>query len=100
MQHQKHARRVNEFGKGAYAWRLDSGIDKLVSEGLPVGITRSLLNDYLLVVIGELEDDELQALTELELIVFLYALLCDGRSGCSGERSKRVRLVLVHCLLL
>jgi hypothetical protein len=62
---------------------LGSGVDKLLTEGLPVLVCGCLLNNNLLEVVGELVDDVLVLLAELQVIVGGDALL---RDGCSRLR--------------
>jgi len=62
---------------------LGSGVDKLLTKGLPVLVCGCLLNNNLLVVVGELVDDVLVLLAELQVIVGGDALL---RDGCSRLR--------------
>lgn len=56
---------------------LGLGVDKLLAEAIPVGVFRGILDYDLLVVIGELVDDVLDALSELELVELGDALLRD-----------------------
>lgn len=70
------------------------GAGQLVAEDLVVGLGRGLLNDDLLVVVGELEDNPLGALAELEVVEGSDALGSDGDTGgeervscCLGLRS-------------
>lgn len=60
---------------------LGSRIDQLLAKVLPVFVGGGILNDNLLEVIGELEDDVLVLLGQLQVIVGLDAFL---RNGCSG----------------
>src|SRR5262245_28339659 len=58
-----------------YALGLRCGVDQLVAECLPVLVARVLLDDDLLVVVGQLEDDVFVLLGELQVVVCRYALL-------------------------
>lgn len=60
------------------------GVDQLLAESVVVGLGGGLLDDDLLPVIGDLEDDPLQALAELELVEGSDALGSDGdtEGGC------------------
>jgi hypothetical protein len=53
------------------------GADQLLAESVVVGLGGGLLDDNLLPVIGDLEDDPLEALAELELVESLNALGSD-----------------------
>lgn len=66
---------TNAFGTLAV---LALGVDQLLAEGVVVGLGGGLLDDDLLVVIGELVDDPLGALAELEVVELLDALRSDG----------------------
>ena len=57
------------------------GADELLAESLVVVLARLLLDDNLLVVIGDLVDDPLEALAELELVEGSDALGGDGDTG-------------------
>ena len=57
------------------------GADELLAESLVVVLLGCLLDDNLLVVIGDLVDDPLEALAELELVEGRDALGCDGDTG-------------------
>ena len=57
------------------------GANELLTESLVVVLVRLLLDDNLLVVIGNLVDDPLDALAELELVEGSDALGCDGDTG-------------------
>lgn len=65
----------------AYSFALSCGIDELLAEVLPVLVVRGFLHDDLPVVIRELKDDVLVHLLELQLVVAVNALGCDGSSG-------------------
>ena len=54
---------------------LGLGVDKLLAEAIPVGVFRGILDHDLLVVVGELVDDVLDALAELELVELADAFL-------------------------
>lgn len=54
------------------------GAEELLAEGLVVVLGRSLFDNDLLPVIGDLEDDPLGALAELEVVEGLDALGSDG----------------------
>jgi hypothetical protein len=53
------------------------GADQLLAESVVVGLGGGLLDDNLLPVIGDLEDDPLEALAELELVESLNTLGSD-----------------------
>jgi hypothetical protein len=53
------------------------GADQLLAESVVVGLGGGLLDDNLLPVVGDLEDDPLEALAELELVERLDALGSD-----------------------
>lgn len=75
--------RLRKWGEGCqhtYSLGLGGGVDELLAEDLPVGVIGSLLDDDLLVVVGELEDNVLVLLVELQVIVGGYALLGNGRT--------------------
>lgn len=55
-------------------------VQELFAESLPVLVIAALLNDNLLEVIGQLKDDELVLLAELEVIPCSDALLVHGCS--------------------
>lgn len=55
--------------------------DELLAESLVVVLSGLVLDDNLLVVIGDLVDDPLEALAELELVEDSDALRCDGDTG-------------------
>ena len=57
------------------------GVDELLAESLVVVLAGLLLDDNLLVVIGDLVDDPLEALAELELVEGSDALGGDGDTG-------------------
>jgi hypothetical protein len=57
------------------------GVDQLLTESLVVGLGGRLLNNDLLVVVGDLEDDPLGALAELEVVEGSDALGSDGDTG-------------------
>lgn len=57
------------------------GADELLAESLVVVLSGLVLDDNLLVVIGDLVDDPLEALTKLELVEDSDALGCDGDTG-------------------
>lgn len=57
------------------------GAEELLAESLVVGLAGLLLDNNLLPVIGDLEDDPLEALAELELVEGLDALGSDGDTG-------------------
>lgn len=57
------------------------GVDELLAENLPVTLGGGLLDDDLAVVVGQLEDDELELLGKLEVVEGVYALLRDGSSA-------------------
>lgn len=71
---------------------LGLGVDELLAERLPVIVGRGVLDDDLLVVIGELVDDVLQLLGELELVVGGDALLRDGRSAAGLADAPYLRI--------
>ena len=54
------------------------GADQLLTESFVVVLGGSLLNNNLLVVVGDLEDDPLGALAELEVVECSDALGSDG----------------------
>lgn len=58
-----------------YALALGGSVEKRLTECLPVGIIRGLLDDDLLVVVRELVDDVLVLLVELEVVKGVYAIL-------------------------
>jgi len=57
------------------------GVDQLLPESLVVGLGGRLLDNDLLVVVGNLEDDPLGALAELEVVEGSDALGSDGDTG-------------------
>jgi hypothetical protein len=57
------------------------GADQLLAESLVVVLGGRLLNNDLLVVVGDLEDDPLGALAELEVVECSDALGSDGDTG-------------------
>jgi len=61
----------------AYHLVLGFGIDKLLTEDLPVAIFTRLFNNNLLEVVRESVDDELELLVKLELVEDIYALRRD-----------------------
>lgn len=67
--------------KLTYASALSGSVDQRLAEDIVAlaGISGLVDND-LLVVIGELEDDVLVLLAQLEVVEGRYALLVDGRS--------------------
>ena len=67
------------------------GIQQLLPELAVVVVRRGLLNDNLLPVVGDLVNDPLGRLAELELIEGLDALGCDGDSV--GDRGQLGRLL-------
>jgi len=60
------------------------GADQLLAESVVVCLGGLLLDDNLLPVIGDLEDDPLEALAELELVEGSNALGSDGDTGGKG----------------
>lgn len=63
-----------------YVLVLGLGVDELLAEILPVAVVRSLVDDDLLVVIGELVDDVFVLLVELQIVVGGDAFLRDRGS--------------------
>ena len=57
------------------------GADQLLTESFVVVLGGSLLNNDLLVVVGDLEDDPLGALAELEVVECSDAVGVDGNTG-------------------
>ena len=57
------------------------GADQLLTESFVVVLGGSLLNNNLLVVVGDLEDDPLGALAELEVVECSDAVGVDGNTG-------------------
>lgn len=57
------------------------GVDQLLAESLVVVLGGRLLDNDLLVVVGDLEDDPLGALAELEVVEGSDALGGDGDTG-------------------
>ena len=57
------------------------GVDQLLPESLVVGLGGRLLDNDLLVVVGDLEDDPLGALAELEVVECSDAVGVDGNTG-------------------
>ena len=76
----------------SYHLVLGGGVDQLLAEGLPVFIGRSILDNDLTVIVGQLEDDVLVLLVQLEVVVGGDALLANG--------SSEVELSLVDCRLV
>lgn len=66
--------------KAAYSLGDGLRVQKFSAEGFPVLIVARLLDDNLLKVVGQLEDDELVLLAELEVVPGGHALLVDGCS--------------------
>lgn len=69
---------------------LGGGVEKGLTEALPILVVGGGLNNNLLVVIRELVDDVLVLLAELQVIVGSYALLRNGGS----EKVRRVSCVV------
>lgn len=65
-------------------------VQELFAEGFPVLVVARLLDDNLLKVVGQLENDELVLLAELEVVPGGHALLVDS---CSVKRME----LLVLC---
>ena len=57
------------------------GVDQLLPESLVVSLGGRLLNNDLLVVVGDFEDDPLGALAELEVVECSDAVGVDGNTG-------------------
>ena len=75
---------------GAYRSALGGGVDELLTELFPVLVLGGVLDNNLLVVVGELVDDVLVLLVELQVIVGSYALLGNGGSGTRRRRVSAV----------
>ena len=58
------------------------GIHQLVLKRLPIRIGARVLDDNLLVIVGQLVDDVFDRLAELELVELGDALRRDGDPGC------------------
>lgn len=71
------------------------GVDQLLAEDVVVALGGGLLDDNLLPVIGDLEDNPLEALAELELVEGSDALGSDGDT--EGRVSVAIRLRLGSC---
>jgi hypothetical protein len=63
-----------------YTLALVRGANELLAEGLPVLISRGLLDNDLAEVVRQLEDDPLELLRQLQVIVRSDAILRDGGS--------------------
>ena len=68
---------------GTYALALGSGVDKLLTEVIPVLVGRGLVDNDLLVVVAQLVNDVLVLLGKLQVIVSSDAVLRDGGSANS-----------------
>lgn len=84
--------------KTTYVLVLGLGVDELLAEVLPVAVVRGVVDDDLLVVVGQLVDDVLVLLAELQIVVGGDALLRDrgsinGRSA-SDSCARAPRVVL------
>lgn len=68
---------------GTHALALGSGVDKLLTEVIPVLVGRGLVDNNLLVVVAQLVNDVLVLLGKLQVIVGSDAVLRDGGSANS-----------------
>lgn len=71
-----------------YTLGLGGGVDELAAEVLPVLVVRGLLDDDLTVVVGQLVDNVLVLLVELQVVEGRYALLRDGGSVVQEESAQ------------
>lgn len=73
----------------AYSSALGGSVDELLTEVLPVTVVGGVLDNDLLVVVGELVDDVLVLLAKLQVVEGSYAVLRNG--GTVFRKSKAQR---------
>ena len=85
-----------DSGFSTHRLALGGSVDELLTEVLPVAVTRSLLNDNLLVVVRQLVDNVLVLLVELELVEGSNALL---RNSSTKEKRAGTSVNISFCFI-
>lgn len=83
---------LNSSNWHAYSSALGGSVDELLTEVLPVAVVGGVLDNDLLVVVGELVDNVLVLLVKLQVVESSYAVLGNGGSVSKKQIMRLARL--------